>query len=109
MGKPRGAWTDKRFRDALSMAVNENTPEGIKKLRAMAVKLADAAAAGDLQAIDMVANRLDGKPAQDLNVDASVSHEIADLTDAELARRIKHELASLAGRSGAAKDQGRLH
>lgn len=109
MARPRGTWTDKRFRDALNIAVSEDTPEGIKKLRAMAVKLADAAANGDLHAIEMVANRLDGKPAQDINVDAHVNHEIADLTDAELAGRIKRELASLARGGGKTAGAGKLH
>jgi HPt (histidine-containing phosphotransfer) domain-containing protein len=109
MGRPRGNWSDKRFREALSIAVNEEGPDGVKRLRTMAVKLAEAAASGDLQAIEMVANRLDGKPAQDINVESSVTHELASLTDRELADRIQRELAAIAGRGGTPKDQGKLH
>lgn len=109
MARPRGTWADKRFREALSLAVSEDTPDGKKKLRAIAEKLVECALAGEGWAVTQVADRLDGKPAQDISIDASVSHEIADLSDADLAKRIKRELASLAGRGGKAADSEKLH
>ena len=109
MGRPRGAWSDKQFRHALNLAVNEETAEGIKKLRAIATKLVDCALEGQSWAIDQVASRLDGKPAQEISLDATVTHDLADLTDAELADRIKRELGALAGRGKEATDQGKLH
>lgn len=109
MARPRGTWADKRFREALNVAISEETTDGIKKLRAIATKLVDCAVAGESWAVKEVADRLDGKPAQDINVDASVTHELANLTDAELAARIKRELGSLAGRGSAATGEGKLH
>lgn len=109
MARPRGTWADKRFREALNIAVNEETAGGIKKLRAIATKLVDCAMAGESWAVQQVADRLDGRPAQDINVDASVTHELANLTDGELAARIKRELGSLAGRGGKETGEGKLH
>lgn len=109
MARPRGTWADKRFKAALELAVNEETAEGHKKLRVIAEKLVSKAMEGEGWAIEQVANRLDGKPAQDINVDASVSHELAGLSDTELAARIKRELAGLAAGSRKAADQERLH
>lgn len=109
MARPRGTWADKRFRDALNIAVSEETAEGVKKLRAIATKLVDCAVSGEGWAIQQVADRLDGKPAQDINVDSTVTHELAGLTDGELADRIKRELASLAGRGGEKANPGKLH
>lgn len=63
-GRPRGAWSEKQFRDALRLAVNEDAPDGRKKLRVIAEQLVAAAAGGDVTAIREVADRLDGKPAQ---------------------------------------------
>ena len=81
----------------------------IKKLRAIAAKLVDCALEGQSWAIDQVASRLDGKPAQEISLDATVTHDLADLTDGELAERIKRELGALAGRGKETTDQGKLH
>jgi hypothetical protein len=109
MARPRGTWRDKQFRDALQLAVNEELLDGRKKLRVIAEKLVDCAMSGESWAVEQVASRLDGKPAQDINVDQTITHELASLSDAELAGRIKAELASLAGRGKATADKERLH
>lgn len=64
MGRPKGAWSDKKFRDALNAAVSEKDDAGQRKLRSIAEKLVDAALGGDIPAIKEVADRLDGRPAQ---------------------------------------------
>ena len=64
MARPKGAWSDKKFRDALNLAVTEEGPGGVRKIRLIADKLVEAAMNGDVQAIKEVGDRLDGKPAQ---------------------------------------------
>lgn len=46
-----------------------------KKLRNIAKVLLEKAEAGDMQAIQMVADRTDGKPAQAVDIDATVRFE----------------------------------
>lgn len=76
----RGQQRDKPFRDALRMelaALGEDDP---KALRGLARKLLATAAANDgLAAIKEIADRLDGKPAQAMEMSGSlaVSHEEA--------------------------------
>jgi hypothetical protein len=53
--------TDKPFTDVLRVALLSG---GGRRLRIIAEKLAEKAEQGDLQVIQQVADRLDGKPAQ---------------------------------------------
>ncbi|WP_235999374.1 DUF5681 domain-containing protein [Bradyrhizobium uaiense] len=62
-GNPGGRPKAKPFRDALNMELAA-IGEDHKALRAMAKKLIDRGMKGDLAAINVVADRLDGKPAQ---------------------------------------------
>jgi hypothetical protein len=58
----------KEFQNALRIAVNEAHEQGGgKKLRALADKLVAEALSGNVTALKEVADRLDGKPAQQLN------------------------------------------
>lgn len=102
-------WTDKEWRSALRLALLEKHEKHGTKLRAIADKVVELALEGKMDAIVEVGNRLDGKAAQNISVDQTVTHELASLSDAELAGRIKAELASLAGRGEAAPDTGKLH
>jgi hypothetical protein len=66
-GNPNGARSRRRFEAALlkEIAALDGTEiEG--GLRKIAANLVKAAAAGDLGAIESLANRIDGKPAQQL-------------------------------------------
>ncbi len=63
-GKPRGPWSDKKFRQALDLAVNQETADGVKKLQRIAENLADAALNKEGWAITAVRDTLDGRPAQ---------------------------------------------
>lgn len=63
-GRPRGPWSEKRFREALQAAVTEPAANGHRRLRNIAEQLVLAAEGGDIQAIKEVADRLDGKPPQ---------------------------------------------
>lgn len=64
-GNPRGRLVEKSFADALRVAVNQVDAKGTNKLRRIAEKLVEQAMAGEGWAIQQVADRLDGKPAQD--------------------------------------------
>lgn len=66
MARPKGAWSEKKFRDALNLAVTEEGPGGVRKIRLIADKLVEAALNGEVQAIKEIGDRLDGKPAQAL-------------------------------------------
>jgi len=59
-GKPK----DKAFADAVRIAVNREAEDGRKKLMLLADKLYDCAMAGEGWAMQQIADRLDGKPAQ---------------------------------------------
>jgi len=71
-GRPTGVWADKAFRDALRLAVSEKEGD-LPKLRVLASKLVDAGISGDVMAIREIADRLDGKPQQ--SVDVAVTDE----------------------------------
>ena len=61
-GNPNGApLKSKRFHTALDRAIEQ---DDAKRLRAAAEKLLDLAAQGEPWATQMLADRLDGKPAQ---------------------------------------------
>jgi ribosomal protein L17 len=67
----RGSKPDKKWRDAISLAVNEaveHPTDGskVKKLRLLADKLVERALDGDMAAIREIGDRLDGRPAQAL-------------------------------------------
>lgn len=77
-GNPEGPVKQKRFYAALDRAIAQ---EDGKKLRDAADKLLANAAAGEPWAIQMLADRLDGKPAQQV--------KLTDADDGPL--RIVHE------------------
>jgi hypothetical protein len=86
-GNPRGRLSEKLFADAVRMAVNEEEPtRKVRKLRLIADKLVEQAMAGEGWAIQQVADRLDGKPAQEATI--THRHDVAELTDNEIAERI---------------------
>lgn len=64
--RPKGAWSDKAWRDAIRLAVNEPHEKGKKKLRALADELVKAGMAGDVPALKEIGDRLDGKVPQAL-------------------------------------------
>jgi hypothetical protein len=89
-----GQRKDKLIRDALMVAahrVEEGDPEGRKKLAVAAAKVVDMAVAGDMQAFNAMADRIDGKPHQSMDIATTRETPITDWTleaiDAELARR----------------------
>jgi hypothetical protein len=80
-GGPLGP--SKPFLDALKRAI---TQEDGKRVRQAAEKLLTLAAAGEQWAMQMLADRVDGKAAQQLIIDATIARRrAADLSDDELA------------------------
>lgn len=66
-GRPRGAWANKAWRDALRVAVLRPLDEVVEprtQLEALVQQLITNAKGGDTAALREVADRLDGKPAQ---------------------------------------------
>jgi hypothetical protein len=88
---------DKPFADALRMEIAEAGGDP-KRLRRIAVALLNKAEEGDIQAIAQVADRLDGKPAQESTL--TVRNELDSMNDTELRDFIRRELAT-GGGSGA--------
>ena len=74
-GKPK----DKAFADAVRVAINREAGDGRKKLMLLADKLIDFAMAGEGWAMQQIADRLDGKPAQSVELSGGLhlSHEDA--------------------------------
>ena len=103
-GRPKGAQNkDKPFVDALRIEIAA-AGEDHKALRAIARKLLDKAQDGDMQAIGMVADRLDGKPAQESTVTIDDKRDATDWTRDELVRFIAE---ARAGSGGATEADGR--
>ena len=78
---------DKAFADAVRIAVNrehDGDPAGRKKLMVLADKLVDFALAGEGWAMQQVADRLDGKPAQESLVTVDDKRDATDWTRSEL-------------------------
>lgn len=94
-GNPGGEWKEKPFRDALRLEIAAAGPNH-KALRRIARRLLEDAEGGNIQAIAMVADRLDGKPAQEATVTLDVKRA-TELTDDELA-----DIASRGGKPSVA-------
>jgi hypothetical protein len=83
-GNPNGRFRgEKFFTDALRLAVNQDDGAGFRKIRRIAEKLVEQAMAGEGWAIQQVADRLDGKPAQDTALKFE-NRDASDWTRAEL-------------------------
>lgn len=83
-GNPEGSSKQKRFFNALDRAIVQ---EDGARLRKAAEKLLDLAAEGEPFALQMLADRLDGKAVQqiDANVDGNLTVEIVKFANADQA------------------------
>lgn len=101
-------WSDKEWRSALRTALKEPHATHGTKLRAIAERVVADAEQGNASAWQEIGNRLDGRPAQDINIDQRVTHDLTRVSDDELAAIIR----AGAGSAGGAKtpdDTGQLH
>jgi len=104
-GNPKGRLSEKVFADAIRMAVSEEDKiTGKRKLRAIADKLVEEALKGESWAIQQVADRLDGKPAQESTVTIDDKRDATDWTRGDLVAFLHDARASS---NGAAKANGR--
>jgi hypothetical protein len=82
-GNPLGRQGEKEF--AAQLRIAARTPDPVRKilkLRLIAEQLVDQAVAGDLTAIGMVADRLDGRPVSESHVNHH--RTLIDMSDQEL-------------------------
>ena len=95
-----GQRKDKLVRDALMLAVSriqEGDPEGRKKLAIAAAAVVEKAVEGDLQAFKEIADRIDGRAPQSVDVTTRHEQPVTEWTDHDLARIIADRSASRAG------------
>lgn len=83
----------KPFKDALTFEI-KSAGDG-KTLRTIAQKLLEKAQDGEPWAVQMLADRLDGKPAQTVHATSEGNASLADLTLAELAARTADQIAAI--------------
>ena len=93
MANPRGQQRDKPYRDALRMEL-ASAGEDMRALRKIARAHIALAEAGDMSAIKEMADRLDGKPAQESTI--TVHRAPRELSD--------HELSDIAAGSSEGTD-----
>jgi hypothetical protein len=77
--RPKGAWSEKGWRDAIRLAVNEVGEGKHKKLRLLATKLVEAGLAGDISALREIGDRLDGKATQQIEATITETRMVAEL------------------------------
>ena len=103
---------DKAFADAVRIAVNREDGEGRKQLNLLAEKLVDFALAGEGWAMQQIADRLDGKPAQESTVTIDDKRDATDWSREELVaflreRRADRERATVT--AGSSRQSDRVH
>lgn len=96
-GNPGGRLKEKAFTDALRLAVNRQDDDGRKKIVLLAEKLVDCALAGEGWAMQQVADRLDGKPAQESTVILDDKRDATDWTRDELVSFLRDAAADRTG------------
>lgn len=102
-----GQRKDKIIREALMLAANrvhEDDPQGRRKLAIAAAKVVEMAVEGDLAAFKEIADRIDGKAPQSVDVTTRHEQPITEWTDADLERVIAERSAG--GSRAAAKAEG---
>lgn len=75
---------EKSFANMLNIALTAKGVSGETKLREVAEVLVSKALDGEPWAVNMVADRVDGKPMQQVQVTGEFTQRINNLTDAEL-------------------------
>jgi hypothetical protein len=107
-----GQRKDKLIRDALMLAahrVHDDDPQGRKKLAVAAAKVVEMAVEGDLAAFKEIADRIDGKAPQSVDVTTRHEQPITEWTDADLERVIADRSTSRTGVAAKAEGQTKPH
>lgn len=103
-----GSKREKFIREALLLAANrvhDDDQQSRRKLAVAAAKVVEMAVEGDLAAFKEMADRIDGKAPQSLDVTTSHERSVAELTDAELRAYIAERRASGDGTAEAQRSQ----
>ena len=112
-GNPGGRDTEKAYTAALRAAVNAEHPvQKRRKLLLIAEKAADLAVSGEAWAIAHIADRLDGKPAQESTVTIDDKRDSTDWTRDELVAFINESRSSgngTASPEGSRSEPDRVH
>jgi hypothetical protein len=89
-GNPGGRPKKRLISDELERLLQQEAPDASGKTcaAALAEVLLQQALKGDLRAIAEVANRVEGKPLQAVDLDVNSPEDIETLTDEELEKRI---------------------
>jgi hypothetical protein len=100
-----GQRKDKLIREALRVAalrVVDGDPKGRIALAIAAEKVVNAAVEGDLAAFKEMADRIDGKAVQQMDVTTTHERTVAEWTESELDRAIARLKATSGGTGGKA-------
>lgn len=101
-GNPTGRQGEKRFADAIRLAANEIDEVSQKrKLRLIAERVVQEAISGESWAVAQVADRLDGKPAQESTVTFDDKRDATDWTREQLRAILAQSDATNGGGRGA--------
>lgn len=93
-GNPKGfVRNDKPFTDALRIAIMRTQKDGKPRLHRIAEQAVKQAAAGQMWAIQFIADRLDGKPVQESHNSHEFKRDATDWTRAELVALIHDALS----------------
>lgn len=96
-----GKRRDKLIRDALTLAamrVHEGDPQGRTKLALAAAKIVEQAVSGDIPSFREMADRIDGKATQQIDVLLNDDVRLDELSDDELAAYLGALRKALAAR-----------
>jgi hypothetical protein len=94
-GNPGGRSGEKIFTDALRLELNRVDPQDKdkrKKINRLAEKLVSCALDGEGWAFNMIADRLEGKAAQQIDHNVVDNREISEYSDAELSAILRRRV-----------------
>jgi hypothetical protein len=84
-GNPGGRPSEKVFTDLLRLVGNEIDPvSGKRKMRRLAEKVYELALQGEAWACNMIADRLEGRPAVETTLNVSRYQDVREYSDQEL-------------------------
>jgi hypothetical protein len=98
---PKGAKSDKQWRNAIQLAVHRLATDGkTKHLDILAARLVKSAAEGDISALREIGDRLDGKPTQAIEVNEGAFDGVSDSQLATLIATAQAAIYAAEGNEG---------
>ena len=108
-GNPGGRSGEKIFTDALRLELNRIDPtdkEKRKKVNKLAEKLVECALDGEGWAFQQIADRLEGKAAQQIDHNVVDNREISEFSDAELSAILRRRIGIVPVESDEQRPEG---